>query len=93
MWQFLKRYQFSGYSIMHMVATPNYIALGGTNAKEKIAAMYKKKLQYIQYFVILVTGNWVIKVFLYQRNEIEFLITSIVLQCNKNNFIPMIIMS
>ena len=47
---------------MYMVATPNYTALDGINAKEKIAAITKKNYnmyiaQYIQYFVILITGN------------------------------------
>ena len=60
-----------------MVATPNYTALDGTKAMEKIAATYKKKkdynmciAQYIQYFVILITGNWITKVFLYQYDII-----------------------
>ena len=29
---------------------------------------------YLQDFVILITGNWITKVFLYQRNEVEFFI-------------------
>ena len=60
---------------MHMVATPNYTALDSTNAKEKVAAMYKKKndMYIVQYFVILITGNWT-KVFLHQRIEMEFFI-------------------
>ena len=35
---------------MRMVSTSNYAALD-TNAKEKIAAMYKKKMQYVHYSI------------------------------------------
>ena len=63
---------------------------GIKNGKEKMELRYvQKKITicistahcqielyniYVRYFVIFVTGNWITKVFLYQRNEMEFFI-------------------